>query len=163
MNLRQFLSYEEARETICEEIKDWPVCDDHARRMSVDLVLNKAREVVISMSPRHNTVNLHFLLVTLNMNVFDERRAISWAIRQSDEEEDNGGRMIPAAESSIESLERNTIIMDSGTCSICMEEFSYGCEALSMPCSHVFHGDCIKKWLKTSHYCPICRFEMPIS
>lgn len=28
-------------------------------------------------------------------------------------------------------------------------------EILSMPCSHMFHEE-------TSHYCPICRFEMPV-
>ncbi|EYU40216.1 hypothetical protein MIMGU_mgv1a023559mg [Erythranthe guttata] len=52
------------------------------------------------------------------------------------------------------------------SCSICLEDLSPGGdndfeEALSMPCSHVYHGDCIKKWLSTSHYCPLCRFEMP--
>ncbi|PPD92100.1 hypothetical protein GOBAR_DD10927 [Gossypium barbadense] len=45
---------------------------------------------------------------------------------------------------------------------ICLEEVEVGFEASQMPCSHVFHDDCIKKWLQQSHYCPICRFEMPI-
>ncbi|GFP94487.1 E3 ubiquitin-protein ligase ring1-like [Phtheirospermum japonicum] len=52
--------------------------------------------------------------------------------------------------------------MDCGAhCSICLEEIVRGGEGLFMPCCHVFHEDCIKKWLRTSHYCPVCRFEMP--
>ncbi|XP_012834020.1 PREDICTED: E3 ubiquitin-protein ligase ATL41-like [Erythranthe guttata] len=76
--------------------------------------------------------------------------------------------MVPAEDSSImSSLKR--VAVDSNqniSCSICLEDLSSGgdnnCEeALSMPCSHVYHGDCIKKWLTISHYCPLCRFEMP--
>ncbi|KAB2068661.1 hypothetical protein ES319_A08G046900v1 [Gossypium barbadense] len=46
-------------------------------------------------------------------------------------------------------------------CMICLEELEVGFYASRMPCSHTFHGDCIEKWLKQSHYCPLCRFEMP--
>ncbi|EYU40221.1 hypothetical protein MIMGU_mgv1a020278mg, partial [Erythranthe guttata] len=57
------------------------------------------------------------------------------------------------------SLKRVAVDSDQNiSCSICLEDLE---EALSMPCSHVYHGDCIKKWLSISHYCPLCRFEMP--
>nr|KJB80184.1 hypothetical protein B456_013G085200 [Gossypium raimondii] len=46
-------------------------------------------------------------------------------------------------------------------CIACLEQLKVGAEAYRMPCSHIFHGDCIEKWLKQNHYCPICRFEMP--
>nr|KJB21639.1 hypothetical protein B456_004G005700 [Gossypium raimondii] len=51
---------------------------------------------------------------------------------------------------------------DEEKCMICLEEVEVGFEASQMPCSHVFHDDCIKKWLQQSYYCPICRFEMPV-
>ncbi|KAL7152919.1 hypothetical protein ABFS83_04G130700 [Erythranthe nasuta] len=76
--------------------------------------------------------------------------------------------LVPAEDSSImSSLKRVAVDSDQNiSCSICLEDLSSGGdndfeEALSMPCSHVYHGDCIKKWLTISHYCPLCRFEMP--
>ncbi|QCE12198.1 E3 ubiquitin-protein ligase [Vigna unguiculata] len=44
-------------------------------------------------------------------------------------------------------------------CSICMEDFRYEeSERLSsLSCDHVFHRQCIVKWLKIRHTCPLCR------
>ncbi|KAK9015328.1 hypothetical protein V6N11_006439 [Hibiscus sabdariffa] len=44
------------------------------------------------------------------------------------------------------------------TCPICLEKLKVGFEAGRMPCSHGFHADCIKKWLRQSYNCPVCRF-----
>ncbi|KAI3452816.1 hypothetical protein Pfo_009479 [Paulownia fortunei] len=119
VNLQQLLS-EKARETIGRELKDWPVRAGR-RRQLIDVALNKAREVVKSMSPGHNAVYLDFSLVAMHRHVLDERRAISSTTQQSMEEDK--ACMVPAVESSIESLESKTLL-DSGTCSICLEEFS---------------------------------------
>ncbi|PSR89638.1 E3 ubiquitin-protein like [Actinidia chinensis var. chinensis] len=48
-------------------------------------------------------------------------------------------------------------------CAICLDEFHVGSEVIRMPCSHVYHDDCIVSWLKTSNSCPLCRYEMPSS
>jgi hypothetical protein len=45
-------------------------------------------------------------------------------------------------------------------CSICMEEMIVGVLvsfSMNPHCNHVFHHVCIKEWLQTSHYCPMCR------
>ncbi|KAH0981721.1 hypothetical protein GBA52_008898 [Prunus armeniaca] len=52
-------------------------------------------------------------------------------------------------------------ICESDSCTVCMEEFNGGSEIACMPCSHLFHEKCIVTWLKQSHYCPVCRFEVP--
>lgn len=46
-------------------------------------------------------------------------------------------------------------------CSICLDEFLVGCEVTSLPCSHLYHRDCIVKWLDKSLFCPFCRFQLP--
>lgn len=70
---------------------------------------------------------------------------------------------VPATKSSIAALKKvkveNLSVMNE--CSICLEEFSTGLEVIGMPCSHVYHKDCIVEWLKRSHLCPLCRFSMP--
>ncbi|XP_058180165.1 E3 ubiquitin-protein ligase RING1-like [Rhododendron vialii] len=78
---------------------------------------------------------------------------------------------VPATVSSIEALEKVVVLDDGGggggvsglmdQCAICFEELVGGSEASRMPCSHVYHGDCIVRWLRTSHFCPVCRYKMP--
>ncbi|KAL3530305.1 hypothetical protein ACH5RR_009627 [Cinchona calisaya] len=71
-----------------------------------------------------------------------------------------------ATKSSIQNLE--VVKLDgSGSssknpCTICLEEFVMGSQATKLPCSHMFHGDCIVKWLKEDHLCPYCRFSLPM-
>jgi len=47
---------------------------------------------------------------------------------------------------------------DHPRCEICLTELEEGDEILDLPiCPHVFHKDCIRKWLSQSPTCPICR------
>ncbi|KZV21346.1 hypothetical protein F511_26954 [Dorcoceras hygrometricum] len=68
-----------------------------------------------------------------------------------------------AAKSCIESLEKLVLEEGGDTCTICLEEWRKGEEVTKLPCSHAFHADCAIQWLKTSHFCPICRFMLPTS
>lgn len=45
----------------------------------------------------------------------------------------------------------------SVTCGICLNEFNDGEEGRRLPCRHVFHGNCIRRWLMHSNVCPMCR------
>ncbi|KAJ6361749.1 hypothetical protein OIU78_002219 [Salix suchowensis] len=79
--------------------------------------------------------------------------------------EQEGCKLIPATQSSIQSLEE--LIFD-GTepatlCTICLETMEIGSPVTRMPCSHrhKFHSPCIVLWLEISHVCPLCRFELP--
>ncbi|GMY08079.1 NEP1-interacting protein-like 1 [Fagus crenata] len=75
-------------------------------------------------------------------------------------------RPIPTTKSSIEALEKvrlqpQSVSVSVGECIICLQEFETGSEVTRLPCSHVYHGDCIVKWLETSHHCPLCQYTMP--
>ena len=41
-------------------------------------------------------------------------------------------------------------------CPICLESFTSKCEISSTQCGHIFHSDCIQKWLKLKRQCPFC-------
>ncbi|XP_058213723.1 putative RING-H2 finger protein ATL35 [Rhododendron vialii] len=43
-------------------------------------------------------------------------------------------------------------------CVICLDTILVGNR---MPCSHIYHGHCIYRWLRKSSSCPLCRFAMP--
>lgn len=43
-------------------------------------------------------------------------------------------------------------------CAICLDTILVGNR---MPCSHIYHGHCICRWLRKSSLCPLCRFAMP--
>ncbi|KAG6533547.1 hypothetical protein ZIOFF_007422 [Zingiber officinale] len=71
---------------------------------------------------------------------------------------DRGSR--PASAVAVEGLEMVTA-EESDSCSICLEDLGMMAPVLAMPCSHLFHPRCLKKWLERSCSCPLCRFSLP--
>lgn len=68
----------------------------------------------------------------------------------------------PASKSSIEAMPDVEITEDGGECVICLEDWWIGELAKEMPCKHMFHGECIGKWLGIHGSCPVCRHTMPV-
>lgn len=46
------------------------------------------------------------------------------------------------------------------SCSICIEEYEAGEEISTLPCLHMFHRDCINRWLRQCNSCPICKITL---
>jgi hypothetical protein len=42
-------------------------------------------------------------------------------------------------------------------CSICQCSYIKDEEARLLPCTHIFHKNCIDGWLKNNKTCPLCR------
>jgi hypothetical protein len=49
-----------------------------------------------------------------------------------------------------------------GTCSICLEIYTEPLRCFKCPGRHVFHQNCIERWIQESLSCPICRHVPPI-
>ncbi|KAK4416621.1 E3 ubiquitin-protein ligase BIG BROTHER [Sesamum alatum] len=45
-------------------------------------------------------------------------------------------------------------------CVICQVEYEEGEEVVSIQCEHLYHRDCITKWLQMKKICPICNNEV---
>ncbi|CAH8376341.1 unnamed protein product [Eruca vesicaria subsp. sativa] len=73
----------------------------------------------------------------------------------------------PASKSAVEGLPEVEIGRDhlesdcQSHCAVCKENFEMKSVVREMPCSHVYHPDCILPWLAIRNSCPVCRHELP--
>lgn len=69
----------------------------------------------------------------------------------------------PASRASVDALENVKVSGKdtAGQCAVCKDEFEAGKYAKRMPCTHMYHADCILPWLAQHNSCPVCRYEMP--
>lgn len=79
-------------------------------------------------------------------------------------EEMNVYDMVPATRASIAALKEVAFngVWSVKECRQCSKTLAKG-KLARMPCSHVFHRDCIASWLDGIRMCPNCHFAMPAS
>nr|GMD12718.1 E3 ubiquitin-protein ligase RING1-like [Ipomoea batatas]GMD31331.1 E3 ubiquitin-protein ligase RING1-like [Ipomoea batatas]GME06853.1 E3 ubiquitin-protein ligase RING1-like [Ipomoea batatas] len=53
-----------------------------------------------------------------------------------------------------------TVNAGDGVCTVCMEGFELGVGGKKLPCDHIFHQNCLTKWLSLHKSCPLCRFKV---
>ncbi|KAF4149756.1 Ring finger domain [Phytophthora infestans] len=46
------------------------------------------------------------------------------------------------------------------TCIICQYSFVPNDRAMTLPCAHVFHEDCVGGWIRENNSCPLCKREI---
>ena len=45
-------------------------------------------------------------------------------------------------------------------CTICLDNYKIADKIIYLPCFHLYHSKCIKKWLECSKICPLCKKEI---
>ena len=45
-------------------------------------------------------------------------------------------------------------------CTICLSEYNANDEVRRLPCMHLFHIDCVDRWLQQNKRCPMCRMDV---
>jgi hypothetical protein len=46
-------------------------------------------------------------------------------------------------------------------CSVCLSQMEPGEEAMGTPCGHLFHSECLTRWMEVHMVCPLCRRPLP--
>ncbi|GAB4854174.1 hypothetical protein Ancab_022759 [Ancistrocladus abbreviatus] len=49
---------------------------------------------------------------------------------------------------------------EDAVCCICLAKYVNNDELRELPCSHLFHKECVDKWLKINALCPLCKSEV---
>ncbi|XP_060183369.1 uncharacterized protein LOC132613375 [Lycium barbarum] len=155
------LSYDRFYREISKLIGSWNVTYQDQRDSIVESTMRQVRSIAESNKGHRGALELSVDVKLVCHHVLDAR------ILFPEEELLSQYGMVPASKSSMELLKKTKIDEENNKeeCMVCLEELvkkEPDHDILSMPCSHMFHGECIAKWLETSHYCPICRYEMPM-
>lgn len=67
---------------------------------------------------------------------------------------DEGGLLAAGTE------KERAISEEDAVCSICLANYSDNDELRELTCLHVFHVECVDKWLKINASCPLCKSEV---
>ncbi|KAG4119069.1 hypothetical protein ERO13_D11G055901v2, partial [Gossypium hirsutum] len=135
-----------------------------------DVIIHEIVECGLRIADSTTGNNCEVLPLCLEMRVVfvekeneEEEVSIGRATAESELEfERSNYGMVAAKESFVKKMLKKVRVKSRDEdCLICLEELEIGIDASQMPCSHAFHCNCIEKWLKVSHYCPVCRFAMP--
>lgn len=109
---------------------------------------------IISMVGFHEDLDLNKGATTEVINALVAYKYKSMRIRDSDVGEDNGGVLAAGTE------KERTVSAEDAVCCICLSKFSNNEDLRELPCAHVFHMECIDKWLKINALCPLCKSEL---
>lgn len=72
----------------------------------------------------------------------------------------------PASKQAVQELHRDFVNEHNNErfkgqeCAVCKDSFEISNKVAQMPCSHVFHDDCLTPWLDMHNSCPVCRHEL---
>lgn len=119
---------------------------------SLGAAINNAIEETVALHSENNTP---YKLRPASIEQLEKLHSASFSyspdggVRQYDEESKASAHPRPEAAA------------DTRDCLVCREEFTSGCSLIKLPrCAHVFHSECLEKWLQLQSWCPVCRSEL---
>jgi hypothetical protein len=56
---------------------------------------------------------------------------------------------------------RAVVPEEGAECSVCLVQMEPGEEAMGTPCGHLFHAECLTRWMEVHMVCPLCRGPLP--
>lgn len=107
-----------------------------------------------------NSMRQTLLRELRTLETFLNEASVTLAQLQSEEEQQSRTNPVPA--SAVEKLREFRVtdetLKDSDKCPVCVCEWEVGKDmALELPCKHIFHPICVKKWFNRQNTCPLCR------
>ena len=52
------------------------------------------------------------------------------------------------------------ITIKEDICAICLQKYKGVDIIKEFPCKHIFHKNCILKWIENSNICPLCKYDI---
>jgi hypothetical protein len=94
---------------------------------------------------RHHEILLDDLLINENLNKEDSQTIMNY---------------IP---NSVIKEVKNNENKNNSKCLICLSDFQIGDNASTLPCLHIFHSNCLEKWINQQKWCPICKYDVSLN
>eukprot|EP01083_Nonionella_stella_P018818 52324_1 len=93
------------------------------------------------------------------------RESMIWKNKQSDYDYEYGSVNNKKDDTRKYDLEKQTSkgeLIDSHdtTCSICLCEYEHGDKCFRLPCSHIYHEECLSLWTANHVTCPLCNLNI---
>ena len=51
----------------------------------------------------------------------------------------------------------NEAVANPNNCAVCLKDYERHVEVVILKCEHMFHRECMDKWLREATICPLCR------
>ncbi|KAF9599344.1 hypothetical protein IFM89_036801 [Coptis chinensis] len=83
----------------------------------------------------------------------------SYRFRQCNEPQVSGSAMMKM-ESGDDHISEISLPAEDSECCICLTKYVDGVKLHSLHCGHLFHCECIVKWLRISATCPLCKYNI---
>ena len=123
-------------------------------------------ERLLSPFARETGRNIHVVLNGLNVYIVESdirHQVLQTAVSAFQRHRLSASRPVRPAKRSYETVyaepATETVQCTGKTCSICLETINSN-NLQCLPCAHIFHRECVGRWLRQTPECPECRFKL---